>query len=80
MTSKTMKEEGPLCGFPLLDFKLTLTDGGFHAVDSSQMAFETAARAALWKPRASSANSASPSTLPAARMIPSPPMVSKRNS
>jgi elongation factor G len=44
---KTMMEEGPLCGFPLLDFKLTLTDGGFHAVDSSQMAFETAARAAF---------------------------------
>jgi len=44
---KVMKEEGPLCGFPLLDFKVTLNDGGFHAVDSSQMAFETAARAAF---------------------------------
>jgi len=44
---KVMKEEGPLCGFPLLDFKVTLNDGSFHAVDSSQMAFETAARAAF---------------------------------
>ncbi|MGB5367789.1 MAG: elongation factor G, partial [Polyangiales bacterium] len=44
---KVMKEEGPLCGFPLLDFKVTLNDGAFHAVDSSQMAFETAARAAF---------------------------------
>ncbi len=44
---KTMKDKGPLCGFPLLDFKLTLTDGGFHAVDSSQMAFEAASRAAF---------------------------------
>jgi elongation factor G len=43
---KTMLEKGPLCGFPILDFKVTLTDGGFHAVDSSQMAFEVAAKAA----------------------------------
>jgi len=43
---KFMKDKGPLCGFPLLDFKVTLKDGGFHAVDSSQMAFETAAKAA----------------------------------
>jgi elongation factor G len=43
---KVMMEKGPLCGFPLLDFKVTLLDGGFHAVDSSQMAFEIAAKAA----------------------------------
>jgi elongation factor G len=43
---KTMIDKGPLCGFPLLDFKVTLTDGGYHAVDSSQMAFEVAAKAA----------------------------------
>jgi len=41
-----MKDKGPLVGFPLLDFKVVLRDGGFHAVDSSQMAFETAAKAA----------------------------------
>ncbi len=43
---RVMMEKGPLVGFPLLDVKVTLTDGGFHAVDSSQMAFETAAKAA----------------------------------
>ena len=44
---KVMKEKGPLVGFPLLDFKLTLLDGAFHAVDSSQIAFEAAAKAAF---------------------------------
>ena len=43
---KMCLDKGPLIGFPLLDFKLTLTDGGFHAVDSSQMAFEAASKAA----------------------------------
>jgi elongation factor G len=38
--------EGTLAGFPLLDVKVTLTDGGFHPVDSSAIAFELAARAA----------------------------------
>ncbi len=40
------KEKGVLAGFPCLDFKVTLIDGGFHAVDSSAVAFETAAKAA----------------------------------
>jgi elongation factor G len=44
---KLMIDKGPLVGFPLVDFKVTLTDGGFHAVDSSQMAFEVAAKAAF---------------------------------
>ncbi|MDH3625394.1 MAG: elongation factor G [Myxococcales bacterium] len=44
---KLMKETGPLCGFPLLDFKVILNDGAFHPVDSSQLAFETAAKAAF---------------------------------
>jgi elongation factor G len=44
---ESMMNKGPLCGFPLLDVKFTLTDGGFHAVDSSQMAFEIAAKAAF---------------------------------
>ncbi|MEM7466317.1 MAG: elongation factor G [Pseudomonadota bacterium] len=39
-------QEGVLAGFPLLDFKVTLFDGGFHAVDSSAVAFEIAAKAA----------------------------------
>ena len=38
--------EGPLAGFPLLDVKVTLIDGGFHPVDSSAIAYEIAARAA----------------------------------
>lgn len=38
--------EGVLAGFPLLDVKVTLTDGGFHPVDSSAVAYELAARAA----------------------------------
>ncbi|TNF91495.1 MAG: elongation factor G [Gammaproteobacteria bacterium] len=39
-------EEGVLAGFPLLDVKVTLFDGAFHAVDSSAVAFEIAARGA----------------------------------
>ncbi|MFT5208424.1 MAG: elongation factor G [Flavobacterium sp.] len=38
--------EGPMAGFPCLDVKLTLTDGGFHAVDSSAIAYEIASKAA----------------------------------
>jgi len=38
--------EGTLAGFPLLDVKVTLKDGAYHAVDSSAMAFELAAKAA----------------------------------
>ena len=39
-------DEGVLAGYPLLDFKVTLNDGAFHAVDSSALAFEIAAKAA----------------------------------
>jgi elongation factor G len=38
------KDKGTLAGYPLLDFKVILLDGGFHAVDSSAIAFEVAAR------------------------------------
>lgn len=38
------KDKGVLAGFPMLDFKVTLIDGGFHAVDSSAVAFEIAAK------------------------------------
>ncbi|MEM7541576.1 MAG: elongation factor G [Pseudomonadota bacterium] len=39
-------DEGVLAGYPCQDFKVTLHDGGFHAVDSSAVAFEIAAKAA----------------------------------
>ena len=44
---KSMLGKGVLAGFPCLDFKVVLTDGGFHAVDSSAIAFEIAAKAAF---------------------------------
>ena len=37
---------GPL-GFPVVDVSVTLYDGQYHAVDSSEMAFKTAARIAM---------------------------------
>jgi elongation factor G len=42
----TSMDKGVLAGFPCLDVKVILTDGGFHAVDSSAIAFEIAARGA----------------------------------
>ena len=39
-------DRGVLAGYPCLDFKMTLTDGAFHAVDSSAVAYELAAGAA----------------------------------
>jgi len=44
---KVMMAKGPLVGYPLVDVKVILTDGGYHAVDSSQLAFEVAAKAAF---------------------------------
>ena len=41
---KLSKDKGVLAGFPLLNFKVTLVDGAFHAVDSSAVAFEIAAK------------------------------------
>jgi elongation factor G len=43
---ETSIDKGPLAGFPVVDLKVTLTDGGYHPVDSSAIAFEIAARAA----------------------------------
>lgn len=42
-----MMGTGPLAGFPILDVEIELYDGGFHAVDSSAIAFETAAKGAF---------------------------------
>ena len=44
---ESVKDNGLLAGFPLIDFKATLTDGKYHDVDSSVLAFEIAARAAF---------------------------------
>ena len=44
---KSMMDNGVLAGFPVLDVKITLMDGAYHAVDSSAMAFELAAKGAF---------------------------------
>ena len=44
---ESVKDNGLLAGFPLIDFTATLYDGGYHDVDSSVLAFEIAARAAF---------------------------------
>jgi len=42
-----MMGEGVMAGFPVLDVEVELYDGGFHAVDSSAIAFEIAAKGAF---------------------------------
>ena len=43
---KGMMEEGPLANYPMLDVEIELYDGSYHAVDSSAVAFELAAKGA----------------------------------
>jgi len=43
---KDALEKGPL-GFPVVDVAVTLTDGSYHTVDSSELAFRTAGRIAM---------------------------------
>jgi len=45
---ETMKE-GILAGYPVVDMKVTLYDGSYHSVDSSEMAFKIAGSMALKK-------------------------------
>jgi elongation factor G len=40
-------EKGYLAGFPVVDFKVTVFDGSYHDVDSSEMSFKLAARKAF---------------------------------
>ncbi len=39
--------KGYLAGYPMVDFKVTLTDGQFHSVDSNEMSFKMAGRLAF---------------------------------
>ena len=40
-------DKGPMAGYPVVGVKATLFDGSYHPVDSSEMAFKTAARQAF---------------------------------
>jgi elongation factor G len=42
-------QKGVIAGFPVIDFKVTLNDGSYHAVDSSEMAFKIAGSLAFKK-------------------------------
>ena len=44
---RSMMNTGTIAGFPVLDVEFELTDGAFHAVDSSAIAFEIAAKGAF---------------------------------
>jgi elongation factor G len=42
-------ERGILAGYPVVDFKVTVDDGSYHSVDSSEMAFKVAGSLAFKK-------------------------------
>src|SRR5690606_4274781 len=47
---KGMREQaasGHMVGFPIIDFTIVLTDGAYHDVDSSAIAFEITGRGAM---------------------------------
>ncbi|RLD18018.1 MAG: elongation factor G [Caldiserica bacterium] len=46
---RSAMDEGVIAGYPVVDLRITLFDGSYHEVDSSNIAFEIAARMALKK-------------------------------
>ena len=46
---KETLEKGLIAGYPMINIKVTLKDGSYHSVDSSEMAFKVAAALALKK-------------------------------
>ncbi|KAA5801098.1 elongation factor G [Alkalicaulis satelles] len=49
----SVRENGLMAGFPVIDFTATLVDGAYHDVDSSVLAFEIASRAAMREAKSS---------------------------
>ena len=47
--AKEALQNGPLAGYPIVDIKVTLYDGSFHEVDSSDLAFKIAGSMAMKK-------------------------------
>ncbi len=44
---RSMLQKGPVAGYPVVGFHVDLTDGSYHDVDSSEMAFQTVARTTM---------------------------------
>ena len=44
---KDVMSKGPLAAFPMVGIKVTLNDGKYHDVDSSDLAYQLAARTAM---------------------------------
>jgi elongation factor G len=42
-------ESGPLAGYPVVNVRVTLTDGSYHSVDSNEMSFKIASKEAFKK-------------------------------
>lgn len=44
---RSVMTRGNIVGFPMVDMKVTLSDGAYHEINSSEIAFEIASRAAI---------------------------------